>query len=1153
MMADRDTIAVLAEELGSAIEPVALALDSPENFAAFMRILGWDVATIPAGLSALGPAVQAVTSILEGGEIDASTAGQLIGAVGAVITAVNDLSGQPAGNFPPGLDVAAFKSEFPLQLVNFLIVEYLLDRLPEWGQLLRLLGMIRIQRVAAASTRLAYTRYDIAWNDLANVLNDPAAIMRNAYKWGDSGFLGETLLANVDALFEAWGLPRRMDRVDPLVETYLNTGAIPGATTWAMALKMPLIEETASDVQFDLGVELFLLPETATDKPGFALMPFAHGAANEEIPLSDELSLTLSGEADFAGGIAAQVRPNKPIAIVINIIPAAGSPPPPASAELSIGLLWRPSSGAEIVLLGSREGSRLRASSASIKAGGRIDSSGKKDIFFECDLTHAGITIKPNAGDADSFLNSLLPQDGFAIDFDLTIGISASQGVYFGGSGGLEISLPAHLQIGPIEIVSSLLTIKATPTGIPIGLGATIKGELGPLQAVVENIGLSANITFPAGNRGNLGPLNLGLGFQPPNGVGLSIDAGVVAGGGYLFFDFDKGEYAGALQLMFADFLALSAIGLVSTRMPDGSPGFSLLIIITAEFGTGLQLGYGFTLIGVGGLVGLNRTMLLQPLMEGVRTGAIDGIMFPRDVVANAPRIISDLRAIFPPAAGVFLIGPMAKLGWGTPTLISLALGIIIEIPGNIAILGVSKVALPTDDEAVLLLQVDFAGAIEFDKKRLYFFAVLFESRVLFIPIEGEMGLLAAFGDDANFVVSVGGFHPQFNPPPLPFPAPRRVSMSILNEASASIRVDGYFAVTTNTVQFGAHAELVFGFDSFGIRGEIAFDALFQFSPFYFIIELSASLSVNAFGVGLFSVRVRMSLEGPTPWRARGTGSISLLFFDISVDFDKTWGETRDTTLPPIAVMPLIHAEIDKADNWIAILPANNNLLVSLRKLPAQEGALVLHPVGTLRISQKAVPLNLVLDKVGTQKPSDVKRITLAVTAGGLAKTGDRLELFAPAQFRNMGDADKLSTPAFEPDPGGIELSAAGGQLVSSEMARRVVRYERIILDSNFKRQQRPFFLTLDTLFVHFLAGASVSRNDLSVTRKKQMQPFAEKVRVNAEAFTVAFQADNRAFGDDATSFTSRAQALDYLNRQVSANPDLADSLHVIPNFEVAA
>ena len=40
------------------------------------------------------------------------------------------------------------------------------------------------------------------------------------------------------------------------------------------------------------------------------------------------------------------------------------------------------------------------------------------------------------------------------------------------------------------------------------------------------------------------------------------------------------------------------------------------------------------------------------------------------------------------------------------------------------------------------------------------------------------MAVLAAFGDDANFVLSVGGFHPSFDPPPLPVPGPASGSPS---------------------------------------------------------------------------------------------------------------------------------------------------------------------------------------------------------------------------------------------------------------------------------------------------------------------------------------------------------------------------------------
>jgi hypothetical protein len=296
-----------------------------------------------------------------------------------------------------------------------------------------------------------------------------------------------------------------------------------------------------------------------------------------------------------------------------------------------------------------------------------------------------------------------------------------------------------------------------------------------------------------------------------------------------------------------------------------------------------------------------------------------------------------------------------------------------------------------------------------------------------------------------------------------------------------------------------------------------------------------------------------MSLEGPTPWRARGTGSISFFFFDVSVDFDVTWGESRNTMLPPIAVMPVIKGELEKAENWRALLPPGNNLLVSLRKLPAAEAALVLHPVGVLRVSQRALPLELKLDKVGNQKPNDVNRLTLKVLSGGLGKKGDVLEQFAPAQFQNMSDGEKLSRPAFGPERGGVDLSVSGQQLASSKMVKRIVRYEEIIIDSNFKRFARKFSVLASGLFSFFLNGASVTKCELSQHQKKQFQPFAETIAVQAETYSVAFQSNNKAHAAEAMSFASEASARDYLQRQIAKDPNLSDELHVIPEYERAA
>jgi hypothetical protein len=584
-------------------------------------------------------------------------------------------------------------------------------------------------------------------------------------------------------------------------------------------------------------------------------------------------------------------------------------------------------------------------------------------------------------------------------------------------------------------------------------------------------------------------------------------------------------------------------------KLPGGQPGFSLLVIITAEFNPGFQLGYGFTLLGVGGLIGLNRVMLLDPLVQGVRTGAVNSILFPTNIVANAPKILSDLRAIFPPQEGTFLIGPMAKLGWGTPTLVSVSLGVIIEIPGNVVILGRLRLALPTDDAAVLVLQVSFVGALEFDKRRLWFFATLYESRVLFITIEGEFGLLMDYSDNPNFVLTAGGFHPRFPAPPLPFPSPARVAITLINESYARLRIEAYFAITTNSVQMGCRADAFFGFDAFSVEGYFSFDALLRFSPFYLVVEISAGFSVKVFGAGLFGIHLRASLEGPTPWHIRGSAEIEILFFSISVDVDVTFGERRAETLPPIDVLPRLRAEFEKIESWRATLPVSGQLFVSLRDL-GSAGLLVLHPVGTLQISQRFVPLNLPLDKVGDQKPSDVRRVTVAMQPGALSVKGTLREKFAAGQYRNMDDAQKLSTPAYEPFDSGIEIAAAGQPWATGPLAQRNVRYESIIIDTAFRRVRLAFFKYWDGLFDHFRKGSAVTRAFASLANEKRKKPFDAKIAIVDDQFTVVLQADNSAYSASAT-FGSYAEAQAHMADVVQLHPELTEKVHVIPNAEM--
>ena len=1151
-MGEKDTIAALAEEIASALKPLSEAIASQENFTVFMLELGWDMRELPEPIRNLVLPLQTIGDILESGEINASNVGSLIIAIRSFINAVIQISNQPDSLFPISVDANEFKREFPTQLIQFLIIKHLLDRIPQYGSVLKALGIIRIEEIEETTTRPAYMHMAIAWEDLGDIFEKPFAILANAYKWGSPGFMADRVRQNILDLADAFGIGIRFRSLETEMEDFLTKDAITPDDVDAWALNVPILEDSISAGNMEFGVRFFILPKTATEEAGLSVMPYGSVNFDEDMELSEDLVLRVEAALDLAGGIALLIRPGKNLKFLFDIISSvASNTTPPSSDSFGIALETRRADDSKTVLIGSNTGSPLEFSSDSTKAGVRVDSTRDIDAFIEFELKDGGIIIKAD-DDVDSFLSSLLPADGLSTQFSFQLGFSTKQGFYLGGSSGLEVSLPTHISMGIIEIISSNLAVKAGSGAIPIEIGATIKGNLGPLTAVVENMGLRARFTFPSDSSGNLGPVDLNLGFKPPSGIGLSIDAGVVKGGGYLYLDIEKEEYSGALELVISDFLTLKAIGLITTRMPDGSRGFSLLVIITSEFGSPIQLGFGFTLSGVGGLLGLHRTMRLQPLSEGVRTGAINSVMFPTNVIENAPRIISDLRTFFPPYQDIFLIGPMAKIGWGTPNLVKLSLGIIIEIPGNITILGVLKVTLPDEEKKLLILQSNFIGAIEPDKKQGWFFASMFESRVLSFTIEGEMGVLVRWGDNANFVVSVGGFHPAFNPPPLPFPEPRRIALSILNTPMAKIRVEGYFAVTSNTAQFGARAELYFGLSAFKIDGHIAFDALFQFSPFYFVISISASLSVKVFGVGLFNVRMRGSLEGPTPWHVEGRGSISLLFFDIDVDFSHTWGEEIDTALPPIDVMPLLKAEYEKLENWKAEVPIANSILVSLRKIETTDG-LVLHPVGTLKISQRVVPLDISIDRVGAQKPNDANYFTLSVHAVGLdIEEKDVVkEMFAMAQVKNMSDSEKLSSPAYEKQKGGLELSVKGEQMKTTSAVKRVVRYEQIIIDSNFKRFVKPFFNFYNTLFNLFLKGNSITKSVLSNKSKKQKTPFDDKILVTPTAYVVAFNTDNSPFNDESKAFSSCAQAEEFMKRQIRHNPNLQEVLHVIPRVEM--
>ena len=158
--------------------------------------------------------------------------------VRAAFSAISDL--QSAGGLAND-----FKNEFPRQLVDYLLVEYLTGKQPQVGYLLMTLGYHPAEEKPAAGSRPAYLRRVFAFEDFSSLLNDPLVFFKNGYHWGQSDFSGEKLVGSMADMLEAWGFVVREEVLDAQTLANLNTGALQPQNTYDTSMRMVLIESQA--------------------------------------------------------------------------------------------------------------------------------------------------------------------------------------------------------------------------------------------------------------------------------------------------------------------------------------------------------------------------------------------------------------------------------------------------------------------------------------------------------------------------------------------------------------------------------------------------------------------------------------------------------------------------------------------------------------------------------------------------------------------------------------------------------------------------------------------------------------------------------------------------------------------------------------------
>src|SRR5919197_1800525 len=623
-------------------------------------------------------------------------------------------------------------------------------------------------------------------------------------------------------------------------------------------------------------------------------------------PLDDRDEHRVQIVATRSGGAVVVIRPPRRVSVAVNLLSTATEN---VEGELGVVITRAKPQRKETVIVGSPKASRLSMRELSVGISAGVEGQ-KKELSFLFSVKDLALVVAP--GDGDGFLAKVLPPDGVRAASDMGIAISSVSGLHFTGSGGFEITLPVKTSLAGVVLIEAVhLGLHISGTAITAVVAVTGRVKLGPVAASVERVGIGGDYAASPGG-GNLGAASTSSRFAPPKGVGMSVGTGPLGGGGYLYFDPAEEQYAGALQL---DVKALSvkAVGLLTTRMPDGSKGFSLLLIITAEFQP-IQLSFGFTLIGVGGLVGINRSVNLEAMRKALKDGSLDSVKFPKNVVAGAPRIISDLQAIFPVTPDQHVFGPMVVIGWGTPTLIRLELGLLLELPSplRLYILGKLAAVLPKPEKADVVLQIDVLGLIDFDRGEASVDGTLVHSRIVQFPITGEFAGRANLGQKPAFAISVGGFNPRSERPPgFPDLAPLKLDFS--QGDHPRITIQAYFALTPNTVQLGAraqlHAERDFGsvVGKFTLDAYAGFDALLRLPALEFVVDLGGGFTLKRNGADFCNVKLELVLTGPRPVHALGSATFEVLGLKRSIPVDISIGPSAPPPLPePVDPAPLV-------------------------------------------------------------------------------------------------------------------------------------------------------------------------------------------------------------------------------------------------------
>jgi hypothetical protein len=313
-------------------------------------------------------------------------------------------------------------------------------------------------------------------------------------------------------------------------------------------------------------------------------------------------------------------------------------------------------------------------------------------------------------------------------------------------------------------------------------------------------------------------------------------------------------EYMGTCTVK-ADDLTITAVGGIA-RIPslsDGSGFVSMFLIAAVGKRPYLFKPVKSMMLGFG----INREMELpvlskfndHPFVKTLDDAAGDLLSnlaegeLPSEI-GDPQAMLTDLKPRFPVKYGRHWLAIGGKFDLPSAFIIDGDVIIYSTFGGgsyNIGMIGIVDIVYgPTPP---LLLGAGFQAVFDSEENSLLIQVMLQDYSWIGLPIFKVQGGIAykQWFDTGEFVISVGGYHPNF---PVPTNYPQVPRLSIYWDLGELVHVGGecYFTICSSALMFGASASVVYSGENLHVDFGLYFDGLIYFDPFWFEFDLGASI-----------------------------------------------------------------------------------------------------------------------------------------------------------------------------------------------------------------------------------------------------------------------------------------------------------------------